>query len=304
MMSKCKEIIIDTNSKGSELVADAFFSIGCNGVKIIDKEDLFEVQKDKTLYDYIEEQLFAQSDIVKVSGFVSEESLQQKLEQLSIILSKYHFVYDISVVDCNTDWYNNWKEYYKPIEVGKYAIVPEWHNYKNIENRITVKINPGMAFGTGQHQSTKLSLCLMSLLNIVDKKVIDIGTGSGILGIAAIKSGARSCYMCDIDSLATRAAKDNLMLNQVEDGVIVENIDLAKKQPQQADIILANLTADILLNLSNTIRKNIACNGKVVCSGIIKNRYNEVVDNFKSQGFKLEHSQFMDDWSAILLRSN
>ncbi len=302
-MSSYKEVIIDTNTKGADIIADAFFSIGCDGVKIIDKADLLEVQKDSTLYDYIDEKLFTQSDIVKVSGFIAEEDLPHKLSALKNILSNYDFVEDITILDCDIDWYNNWRQYYQPIEIGNFVIVPKWTRYDNADNKTIITINPGMAFGTGQHQSTQLSLQLMSTINMQDKRVIDIGTGSGILAISALKSQAKSCYMCDIDSLAIKMARQNLILNNAEKNAILENIDLSEKPPQQADIILANLTADILIDLSDTISRNLVNGGTLICSGIIKDRHNEVIELYKSKGFTKIKSIFADDWSAVLFRS-
>lgn len=302
----CKEIIINTNTEGSELVADAFFSIGCNGVKIIDKNDILDIIKDHKLWDYVDEELLKnEEDTVKVSGFVSEDELTDKLDQLHSIINNYPFINGIVVVNNNVDWYNNWKNFYKPIEAGKFVVIPKWLKYDNKDNKTEIFIDPGMAFGTGEHQSTRLCLMLMSLIDIQNKNVIDVGTGSGILGIGAIKRGAKSCYMCDIDSIAIKAAKENAQLNNIicNESVIIESADLLEKEPQKAEIILANLTADILIRLSWGLKEHIAKGGYMICSGIINSRYDEVVSAYSEIGFTLEKKMQMDDWSAILFRS-
>lgn len=299
----CKEITIYTNTEGSELVADAFFSIGCSGVKIIDKNDVLDMIKNHKLWDYIDDSLLKNDDeTVKVTGFVSEDELAEKLNQLHQIIDNYSFIKKITIIDNNTDWYNNWKNFYKPIDAGSFVIVPEWLKDQNIYNKTEIYIDPGMAFGTGEHQSTKLCLTLMSEIDLCEKQVIDVGTGSGILGIGAAKKGAKTCYMCDIDSIAVKAARENANLNGIKDSVIIEAADLLEKKMQKADVILANLTADILIRLSDGIKEHINKNGCIICSGIIHSRYDEVVKAFEKQGFNIEKTLTMDDWAAILFR--
>ena len=130
----CKEIMVITDTEGAELVSDAFFIIGCNGVKIDDKNDIKQLtnDKDNLYWDYIEENLLCTEDdkAVKVSGFVSQELLEEKLEELKSVLNDYGLSVKISVADCDIDWYQNWKKYYKPLEAGRYIIIPEWQKVK------------------------------------------------------------------------------------------------------------------------------------------------------------------------------
>lgn len=306
----CKEIMVITDTEGAELVSDAFFIIGCNGVKIDDKNDIKQLtnDKDNLYWDYIEENLLCTEDdkSVKVSGFVSQELLEEKLEELKSVLNDYGLSVKISVADCDIDWYQNWKKYYKPLEAGRYIIIPEWQKGQVRSEKIKIYINPGMAFGTGEHQSTRLCLKLMSELDFTGKRALDIGCGSGILGIAAIKSNARSCHMCDIDSVAVEAAKQNALINGVQDCVIIENADWTKNNADiKADIILANLTADILINISQAVAdKHIAEGGYLICSGIIKGKSKQVKECFEPKGFIIEKNLEEEGWSALLMRKS
>ncbi len=299
---KWYEIIVNTTSEGTEIIADAFFSIGCvGGVKIIDKKDITDVLNSQILWDYVDEKLLKQSEIAKVSGYVSEEELKQKKEELINYLDAMNYPYgeiNVSIVD-DESWYDSWKKYYSPIEIGNYVIVPKWINYKNEKNLIKILIDPGMAFGTGEHESTKMCLDLMSNVDFNDKDVIDVGTGSGILGVGAMLSNAKSCYMCDIDSVAVKAAQENALLNNVEDKVVIELADLLTKDDKKADIVLANLTAGILQRLSLDLPNYINKGGILICSGIIHERKQEVIDAFLKQGFTLVESKVLGEWNGL-----
>lgn len=299
---KWYEIIVNTTSEGTEIIADAFFSIGCvGGVKIIDKKDITDVLNSQILWDYVDEKLLKQSEIAKVSGYVSEEELKQKKEELINYLEAMNYPYgeiNVSIVD-DESWYDSWKKYYSPIEIGNYVIVPKWINYKNEKNLIKILIDPGMAFGTGEHESTKMCLDLMSNVDFNDKDVIDVGTGSGILGVGAMLSNAKSCYMCDIDSVAVKAAQENALLNNIEDKVVIELADLLTKDDKKADIVLANLTAGILQRLSLDLPNYINKGGILICSGIIHERKQEVIDAFLKQGFTLVESKVLGEWNGL-----
>lgn len=299
---KWYEITVNTNSESTDLIADAFFAIGClGGVKIIDKNDVLDALKSNMLWDYIDESLLKNSEIAKVSGFCSEEELKTKLAELrEIIESNRYPAGEITVGEVDDEsWYESWKKYYAPIEIGRYVIVPKWINYEPKEGFVKILIDPGMAFGTGEHESTKMCLMLLSDVEVKDKDVIDVGTGSGILGVAAMLSDAKSCYMCDIDSVAVKAATENAALNGVDDKVNIELADLLTKEEKTADIILANLTADILIRLSSDLTKHIRKGGTLICSGIIHERKQEVIDAFIKAGLTLVDAKKMGEWNGL-----
>ena len=299
---KWYEISVKTNSEGTDLIADAFFTIGClGGVKIIDKNDVIDILNSNLLWDYIDESIFQRAEIAQVSAFVSKEELSAKLDEFQKICTERNYpIGEINVTEIDDDsWYDSWKKFYSPLEIGNYAIVPEWINYENKNNLIKVLIDPGMAFGTGEHESTKMCLSLMSDIPFEGKDVIDVGTGSGILGVAAMLSGAKSCYMCDIDSVAVKAASENAKLNKVEDKVEIELADLLTKKDKTADVILANLTADILIRLSKDLPDHMQNGAVLICSGIIHERKKEVIDAFLQAGLTLEKDLIMGEWNGL-----
>ncbi|MBR1624849.1 MAG: 50S ribosomal protein L11 methyltransferase [Clostridia bacterium] len=299
---KWYEISVKTNSEGTDLIADAFFTIGClGGVKIIDKNDVIDILNSNLLWDYIDESIFQRAEIAQVSAFVSKEELSAKLDEFRKICTERNYpIGEINVTEIDDDsWYDSWKKFYSPLEIGNYAIVPEWINYENKNNLIKVLIDPGMAFGTGEHESTKMCLSLMSDIPFEGKDVIDVGTGSGILGVAAMLSGAKSCYMCDIDSVAVKAASENAKLNKVEDKVEIELADLLTKKDKKADVILANLTADILIRLSKDLPDHMQNGAVLICSGIIHERKKEVIDAFLQAGLTLEKDLIMGEWNGL-----
>jgi ribosomal protein L11 methyltransferase len=302
---KWYEIIVNTNSEGTELVADAFFTIGClGGVKIIDKNDILDIVKNDKMWDYIDDDLLKECSVVKVSGFVSESELDTKLAELKECLDFRKVLHnEITVAEFDDEaWYESWKRFYSPIDADRYVVVPKWINYDNKDNKTMILIDPGMAFGTGEHESTKLCLKLMSEEDFSNKNVIDVGTGSGILGIGAIKSNAKSCYMCDIDSIAVQAANENSKLNKVENSVTIELADLLTKNTGKADIMLANLTADILIRLSKGLTNYIEKDGILICSGIINLYKDEVVEVFNKNGFTLISELVMGEWYGLKFR--
>ncbi|HOO22902.1 MAG TPA: 50S ribosomal protein L11 methyltransferase [Clostridia bacterium] len=302
---KWYEITINTTSEGSELVADAFFSVGLTGgVKILDKNDILDIIKNSKSWDYIDEELLQEDPIVKVSGFVSKEEVDNKIDEIKEALDAYNVQYGeitVSEVD-DTDWYDNWKRYYKPIDADKFVIVPKWMNYTKDDGKIVIYMDPGMAFGTGEHESTRLCLKLMSKIDFTGKNVIDVGTGSGILGIGAIKAGAKTCYMCDIDSIAVKAAKENALLNKVGDKAEIELADLLTKTAKKGDIVLANLTANILNILAKDLPRYTEKGGILICSGIIHPRKEEVIAAYTAAGFSLVEDIAMGEWDGLMFR--
>ena len=299
---KWNEIIANTTSEGSDLIADAFFSIGCTGgVKIIDKNDVQDIIQDGSLWDYIDDELLEKDNTARVSGFFSKEETEQKLAEFISYCKRFDLpLGEINIMEIDdTDWYDNWKKYYSPIDADRYLIVPKWLHPDIPDGKIPVLIDPGMAFGTGAHESTKMCLLLMSKIDFIDKNVIDVGTGSGILGTAAILSGAKYCYMCDIDSVAVKAAKENAALNGVMEKAEIENADLLTKNDMIGDIVLANLTADILIRLSDALPYHIKKEGKLICSGIIHARLKEVKEAFRNSGMILESHLSMGEWDAL-----
>ncbi|NCA67042.1 MAG: 50S ribosomal protein L11 methyltransferase [Clostridia bacterium] len=300
-----KSIIINTTTLGAELVADILFDIGSQGVSIIDSADVIELFNSEIIWDYIEQNVFAESEVVKVTGYTSEEQLKDAQAELDTRLAELREYsefalgsLEVSIVDIDgEDWYNTWKKFYSPIELDKIAIVPCWQNYD--KDKVVVRINPGMAFGTGEHESTRMCLTLLEKLDLTDKTVSDIGCGSGILGIAALKLGAKSCYFADIDKLALENMRENATLNNVMDNATVECASLLMGSAPKSDVILANITADILIKFASQLPPFLTQDTKIIVSGIIKEREVVVLDAFAAIGLVPTNRITMKDWVAL-----
>ena len=296
-----KEIVVITKSVASDAVADIMWELGANGVKVMDPKDLDFVLHSDTCWDYVDDNLLNLPDDVKVSFFVEEEEVLTKLEHLKSALVELENKYgkmDIAVEDVpDVDWGEDWKKFYKPIKVGNYNVIAEWLD--DVNDGITIKINPSNAFGTGEHSSTRLCLTLMSNTDFKAKSVIDVGAGSGILGIAAAKSGAKSINMCDIDKETLKCAEENSLLNEVYDKVILTAGGIEAIPQFKADILLCNLTADILNKILVNLTRYIKENGIVICSGILDTRAEEIIDNFKTKSFKLIERVDEGEWVGL-----
>lgn len=199
------------------------------------------------------------------------------------------------------DYLNNWKKYFKPTEIGeKILICPSWENIPCNTDRIKLNIDPGLAFGTGNHETTRL--CLELLEKYIDntKTVLDIGCGSGILSIASLLLGAKSAIGVDIDNLAIKTANENAIFNGVEDRFEGINGDLTDKINEKFDIIFANIVADVLIKLNQNVEKYMNRGCIYIISGIISSREKDVLNSLKSN-FKIIDRNIKNDWVALAI---
>ena len=201
------------------------------------------------------------------------------------------------------DWNENWKKYFKAFDVGeKLAVCPSWETYENRDNRKVISLDPGAAFGTGAHATTYL--CLSCLEDIVDgnSSVLDIGTGSGILAVAACLLGAKNAVGVDIDELAVETAKKNAEANGVSDKTEFLMGDLADKVSGKYSIICANIVADVVIRLLDNVSDYMTEDGYLLVSGIIDIRAKEVEEALKAHGFKPVKAPVREEWHAYLLK--
>ena len=305
---KYKELTVLTTTEGSDLVSMILYDAGSEGVSIYDSSDIKELYRKDIIWDYIDDSVLMQSEVVSVKGFYPEDAFDKiyidVLAELDILRQNSPFELgsletSIIIVD-DEDWVNVWKKYYKPIHINNIVIVPKWLKYDAKQGESVVYLDPGMAFGTGEHESTRLCLTLFSELDVKGKKVLDIGTGSGILGIAASVCGADHVYMSDIDAIAVNAANQNAKLNKLGDVNIVCD-DLVANLTTTGDIVFANITADILIMLSKQIGKLVNSGGSMILSGIIKARYDEVLAAYLKAGFVVDKSMVLGEWCGLRL---
>lgn len=260
-----------------------------------------ELNQDEKDWDYVSDiSNNLKDDELIVRVYPSDEKsaldLKEKLEENNLGTLKF-FEKD------DQDWANNWKAYYKAFEIGKnLLIVPEWETYDNANNRKIVKINPGMAFGTGTHESTYM--CLEALDKYVkkDMSIFDIGCGSGILGIAAIKLGGKSATLVDIDDKCIKASKENAKLNEVYDKVKVKKGNLLDVIEGKCDIIVSNIIAEIIVDEISNLSKHLSGQKIFITSGIILEKKDLVTQALIKESFELLEVKEKNDWCAIIAR--
>lgn len=290
-----KEISIKTNHQDAELISAAMFMAGADGVEIDDKQDVIDVLSSSKNWDYVDDDVMNVGDEVFVKTVLEGDetsfldSLKSALKTLNISVS-----IDVNKID-DVDWTKEWKKYFKPVHTSSVTVVPSWIEYDKAEGEKISLIEPGHAFGTGEHETTKMCLDMMG--DVKGKDIIDVGCGSGILGIAAKICGAKSAYLCDIDSMCVESSVRHAILNKVD--VTVEERDLLSDKDVYGDLVFANLTADILLKLSDGICDHISDGGYLIISGIIDSREEEVLTRYLDLGLKLVDKMSMKDWRAF-----
>ncbi len=307
MINDSVEISVSTTTDGAEIIADMLSSYTGEGVSIYDGKDVDEVLTSSTNWDYVDDNVLNKGGVVVVKGYISISEFDSVKEDIEKALENYKKEdFGINFGDLalsfrevsTTNWNEQWRKFYKPIVLDKIAVVPDWIEFEDSAKEI-IRLEPGMAFGTGEHASTRLCLSLLEKLDLKNKKVIDVGTGSGILGIASAKLGATDVYMTDIDEKAVSVARENVVKNGVEELCLVECADLSDKI--ECDILIGNLTADILLRLLESIKDRLNKGVTLVLSGIIAERLDEVVNGYEKAGFKVKKLLKEDDWRALEL---
>lgn len=281
----------------------AVMSMLSNGLQIEDYSDIEDRILDGVYGDLIDESVLnADRTVAAVSIYVTADKpteyytmyLKERLDALKI----EHTIELISL--CEDDWANSWKQYYKPIEIGeRLVVVPMWEKYEGASDKVIVKMDPGMAFGTGTHETTRLCATLLEKYVTADTKMLDVGCGSGILAICASKLGAKECYAYDIDPVAVKVARENVKDNDVvniECGVS----DLLKGvKSGKYDVITANIVADIIIRLLPDISEYMHDTTRLVLSGIIDERCDDVYASIEENNFKIVEEIHENGWCAI-----
>lgn len=250
--------------------------------------------------------LNADKSTVRVSIFVPEErNYREYVEFLNARLpaSGVRASIDVEGV-CEDDWAESWKQYYKPVPLGKITVVPAWEKYDPREGEIIIRMDPGMAFGTGTHETTRLVIRLMQDELRGGERVLDVGTGSGILSICASKLGAGWCNAYDIDPVAVKVARDNVKSDGC-DNITVDVSDLlagVDLSGGKYDFCVANIVADIIIRMLPDVRTYLKEGAPLILSGIIGERADEVRRAVVAQGFTVEREITENDWVGMLVR--
>ncbi len=250
--------------------------------------------------------LDADKSIVKVSLFVPEE--KNLAEYREFLETRFNALSIDATLEFEgmkeEDWSESWKQYYKPIHLGRITVVPAWEDYTAKDGEIIIRMDPGMAFGTGTHETTRLVMRVIQDEIKGGERVLDVGTGSGILSICASKLGARSCNAYDIDPVAVKVARENAKddgCSNITVGVsdLLRDVDLSGGA---YDFCVANIVSDIIIRMMPDIGKYLKEGAPLVLSGIIEPRAEEVRECVREHGFTIEREEKENDWVAILCR--
>ncbi len=304
------EVTIITSSEAVEAVSEVLYRTGVEGVSILDPKDLIFRRDHTTDWDYFDETIIDTNNEVVVKGYYrKDEKFQEYLEEIKIGVNKlpeYGLDKGLGSVTAHEvkeeDWENNWKKYYKPTKVGeKVVIKPIWEEYNKNSGEIIVELDPGMAFGTGTHETTRM--CIKALERHVseDSTVFDIGTGSGILSIAAAKLGAEKVIGVDLDPVAVVSAKQNVSYNNLNNIEILYG-DLMEVVKGKANIVIANIMADIIMFLTEGVKPFIIDGGYFISSGIILSKKDEVLNKLTACGFVIQEINIEGEWVCIVAK--
>lgn len=312
------ELIISTNSLGYELVSGVLLGAGVTCFAVEDRADLDEILNNKSIpVDYVEDDLLAESGgLVKVKVYLADNEqgiITVDEVEAGIQCLKTECEFDLGSLDIiknkvdDKDWADNWKEFFHPTPIGKKFIVkPSWEVYEQ-RDRLVLEIDPESSFGTGQHETTALCLEMLEKIDNKDKNILDMGCGSGILGIGSALLGAKSILSVDIDKNATNIAAKNAVVNKLEEGklsVLCGNIleDKAaydKVCDNKYDIILANIVADIIRGMAPIFKSVLKDKGTLICSGIIAPKKEIVINSLIENGFIISEIAEKNDWVAV-----
>ena len=304
------EITIHTTNEASEIVESILLDYGSTGVAIEDPTTLEENLHDDfgTIVELSPTDFPDVGVIVK--GYINELNFDDEtftrfkgeLEQLgqNINIGEFFKIETTTIKD--SDWENSWKDYFDILNIGeKFVIVPTWREYENEENKYVINIDPGMAFGTGGHETT--SLCIKNLEKYVKPhdNIIDVGCGSGILSIAASYLTDGEIKAVDLDKLAVDVSRENFALNNLENRITVEEASLLTKETKKYNVIVANILAHIIELMLDDAYKLLEDGGYYITSGIIKDKKDELLEKMLERGFKLVEETSDNDWYSFVV---
>nr|WP_283778263.1 50S ribosomal protein L11 methyltransferase [Lysinibacillus sp. D4A1_S13] len=309
---KWSELSIHTKNEAVEAISNILHEAGASGVVIEDSAEFAKPREDQYGEIYALNEDDFPKDGVIVKAYLSESSfLNETVEEIKAAITNLtNFNIDIgenvvSIVEVNEeDWATAWKQYYHPVKISeRFTIVPTWEDYTPVStDELIIELDPGMAFGTGTHPTTVM--CLQGLEKVIKEEdtVVDIGTGSGVLSIGAALLGAKSVHALDLDEVAVRSAQENVALNKVEDKVEVFHGNLLDTVKEPADVVVANILAEIIMSFTDDAFTIVKPGGLYVTSGIIGAKRDDVKAALEASGFVIEEVLLMEDWVAIIAR--
>lgn len=302
------EVQVKTTQEAVDAVSNILYEAGAGGVVIKDAISESDICK----WDYINLKDIPQDNTAIVIGYLPESP--DLPDKISVIksnlkgLKEYIDAGDVSVTlnEVNEeDWANSWKKYYKPIKIcGRIVVKPQWEEYAKGPDDIVIELDPGMAFGTGTHETTVMCIKMLNEYVKSEMSVIDVGCGSGILSIVSAKLGAKEVLALDIDDVAVNVAKENVAKNGVDDKIRVEKSDGISSADISADIIVANIIADIIIKIIPDVKDKLKPEGVFIASGIIKEREEDVKNKLEMNGFDIKSVMYKGEWVALSCVAN
>ena len=308
------EVTVNTHSESVEVVSSILIELGSKGVSIEDPQDYYQLTDEQLEWLKVQQKDLYETDTVIVKGYFqpsqwskdSANLLHEKLEEIKIYgLQTGPLSIQVKEVG-EEDWANAWKQYYYPVRVTRFlTVVPSWIDYeKEQDDELLIELDPGLAFGTGTHPTTQLSLTALEQTIRGNESVLDVGTGSGVLSIASKLLGASKVTAFDIDEMATRVAKENIALNPTIGEIEVFENNLLVGVEQKSDLIVANILAEILLQMSEDAYRNLNDDGSLILSGIIESKANEVKEAYEKAGFTLVERMTMREWNCFIMKKD
>ena len=308
------ELTIHTTTPGADLVSEALMQEGATGTMVEDRADIPDPAKPNGIWEIIDPKLIEAmpEDVLVHAWFEPDASFADKLQALRLRMTelKSSASLDMGTLDIGTanvhdeDWSEVWKKFYKPFRAGHHLVVkPTWELYDAQPGDKVIEIDPGMAFGSGTHETTGMCMELLEEALKGGERVIDVGTGSGILAIAAARLGAREVLGVDIDPMAVRVAQENVEKNGLADRVTICEGDLVKGLDNvQCEFAVANILAEVIMLLAAPLKSHLTENATFVCSGILREREDEVTKVLTANGYQLFDRMEKGDWVALAAR--
>lgn len=287
-----------------EIISSILYDLGIENLQIDDYQDVLDFKKNQPYWVVIDDEDFVAHDNVIIKAFyeddkVNYDEIEAQIKEFStnnnidIQISKNKEIEDM-------DWANEWKKYYEPFYIGNILIKPSWIDIDESDHTV-VEINPGMAFGTGLHETTNLCIEQLQELNLIDKIVLDIGCGSGILSVVSSKLGAKEVFATDIDPLAIEATLENANLNKISNinavkGSLLDNVD------KKYDVVVANILLNVLDILIPDLPKALKKDGVFICSGLINSQKDNIVNTLEKNDLEIVEIFEKGEWISIISR--
>ena len=303
---KWLKIEIDINRNIQEEVFSYLMDRGAGGIQITDPDEVMEYISSLDTYEYASLDLMPQNiqgDLRitcyltpngDINSIVKNMKAEFSIDVNNIIISE--------LID--EDCADNWKKYYTEFDIGdKITIRPAWESDPYKEGRIVILMDPKMAFGSGEHETTYMCLELLDEINLLGSRVLDVGTGSGILAIAAAKLGAARLTAIDIDQIAVVTTAENAIINKTEDRICVSREEISQVDETGFDLVTANIVADVLIDICGELKKRMKAGGVVIISGIIEDKQEKVKKEFLEKGFFFVREKRKKEWLAMVFNA-